>query len=39
MDADSQCLMERDDDLPQLVATSCGKSLERVMVSLRNELW
>ena len=39
MDADSQFLMEGDDDLPQLVTTSYGKSLERVMVSLRNELW
>lgn len=39
MNADSQSLMEGDDDLPQLVVTSCGKSLERVMVSLRNELW
>ena len=39
MNADSQSLMEGDDDLPQLVAMSCGKSLERVMVSRRNELW
>ncbi len=39
MNADSQSLMEGGDDLTQLVATSCGKSLERVMGSLRNELW